>query len=190
MPDKILVEIIEKHLSYEIDMLRLTYEKLEAGAQSLDKTIHDALIESFCVHARSLSYFFANKKGFQKDAEEDAIASDFTTDQFVALDLKPFECSIRRLNKQIFHLTKGRKIDDDEKFNVLGDKDGSGLLKLIEQGIARFTTTLQPSMPKLKCKTLPITVFAAPPSSATTGTAAQTVAGNVFGLLTAKPDGK
>lgn len=76
MPDAILMDIIEKHLPYEIDMLRRTHTQLskidEADEQ---RAIRNALIESFCIHARSLLHFFANNKM----RITDAIAKEFTT---------------------------------------------------------------------------------------------------------------
>jgi hypothetical protein len=64
MPDRILVEIFEKHLPYEIDMMRLIYREVEARAngpapKSLQEEAgRNALIEAFCVHVRSLIDFF------------------------------------------------------------------------------------------------------------------------------------
>src|SRR5260370_26249933 len=116
MPDKILVEIIGEHLPYEIDMLRLTYKELEAGAKKSapksqeEQACRYALIEAFCVHARSLIDFFADKRYKQTDA----IASDFTTGFATALDVakEPLKSIRVKLNKQIFHLTKDPTIID------------------------------------------------------------------------------
>jgi hypothetical protein len=88
VPDKILVEIIDEHLPYEIDMLRLTYRELEATVvRGPNESRHQnacrfALIESFCVHARSLIDFFADSS----TNPNDAIASNFTTGFVSGLD--------------------------------------------------------------------------------------------------------
>jgi hypothetical protein len=97
MPDQILMDIIEEHLPYEIDMLRHTYRQLSvvskvdpAHETNEQRANRCALIESFCVHARSLIDFFADdKKG------TDAVACEFTDNGFMQLDrskepLKPF----------------------------------------------------------------------------------------------------
>jgi len=73
MPDKVIVDIFHEHLPYEIDMLRSTYHRL-ANLPNIDTDIRNALIESFCVHARALLDFFSNRS---TDAT-DAIATDLT----------------------------------------------------------------------------------------------------------------
>ena len=55
---QILIEIYNEHLPYEIDMLRSTYIHLTANPPPVG-VVKDALIESFCVHARSLLDFFS-----------------------------------------------------------------------------------------------------------------------------------
>jgi hypothetical protein len=182
MPDKTLAEIIGNHLSYEIDMLRSTYKELQARANKPapksqdEQTVHNALVEAFCVHARSLLDFFADKRSQGPKGETDAIASDFTTGFVTALNLKkePLESLRNKLNKQIFHLTTKRTIIDAKKFDV--GVDGVCLLKLIEPEIEKFTAApkLKPEFKSFKCETSPITVFVGLPFSASTAIAAQT----------------
>ena len=179
MPDKILAEIVGEHLPYEIDMLRLTYQELEARAKKpapesqQERACHDALIEAFCVHARSLLHFFADKKRKGR-TDDDAIASDFTIGFVTGLQLdeQPLEAILTRLNKQIFHLTTERTVAEAGKFNV--GTDGLTLLKLIEPEIEKFTTNLRPEFQSFKCKTSPIYLIASLPFSSTTALAAQT----------------
>ena len=58
-PDKKILEFVREHLPYEIDMLRSTYLTLYQGG--VDWAIRNALIESFCIHARNLLEFFSKK---------------------------------------------------------------------------------------------------------------------------------
>jgi hypothetical protein len=45
MPDRILVEIFEKHLPYEIDMMRLIYREVEARANGpAPKSLQEKLV--------------------------------------------------------------------------------------------------------------------------------------------------
>ena len=160
MPDKILMDIIEEHLPYEIDMLRRTYMQLSVLSKidpdrepDEQRATRNALTESFCVHARSLIEFFAdNKKG------ADAVACEFTDNRFTQLDRSkgPIK-TIRdiKLNKQIFHLTKNRTIVDSEKFDV--GKDGMDVLQIIEPAIEHFTNFLLPDFRShFNCTTTPL----------------------------------
>jgi hypothetical protein len=168
MPDKILVEIIADHLPYEIDMLRLTYKELARAKKPEnleEEACHNAIIEAFCVHARSLIHFFASK-----GRETDAKASEFKTEFVTALDVakKPLQSILDDvLNKQIFHLTKKRTTIDVKKFDV-GDH-GWTVLALIEPEIEKFmkALALKPEFGSLGCKTSPIAVGL--PFSSTTG---------------------
>jgi hypothetical protein len=111
--DKVLTEIFNRHLPYEIDRLRRTYEMIEALARSpispesaYQEAQRFALIESFCVHSRSLTDFFSGHRG----GPSDAIAEDFTVGFTTALKAKeePLFNIRTKLNKQVFHLTKNR----------------------------------------------------------------------------------
>jgi hypothetical protein len=102
----ILEEIAKKHLPYEIDMLRQTYRKLVEG-QVPDEVVGNALIESFCVHARSLLDFFESRPNKRDD---DYVATDFTSIFVPRINqsIDPFKTLRTKLNKEIFHLTGGR----------------------------------------------------------------------------------
>jgi hypothetical protein len=172
MLDKILVEIIAEHLPYEIDMLRLSYDELEARAKKLTDTNKSkeeqvrqyALIEGFCVHARSLIDFFSNRR----TQKTDAIASDFTTGFVTTLDLarEPLKSIRVKLNKQIFHLTTDRTIIDAKKFDV--GTDGTTLRELLEPETEKFTAALKPEFKPLKCATARVTTLVAQPFSSCT----------------------
>jgi len=48
----IMEGLVHEHIPYEVDMLFATYRKLLAGEP--DVIFHNALIESFAIHARAL----------------------------------------------------------------------------------------------------------------------------------------
>jgi hypothetical protein len=158
MADSILLEIIDDHLPYEIDMLRGTYTELcalgttnETTETPKQKIYRQALIESFCVHARSLFDFFSNNA-----KNDDAVASHFTANPSPLLDQsnEPLKALRTKLNKQIFHLTKSRKIPENEKF--LPSRDASAVLAPIEGAIAEFKKQLPPDYEHFKCTNDPI----------------------------------
>ncbi len=153
MPDQILIDIIDEHLPYEIDMLRDTYSALAATPAPTGVCKH-ALIKSFCVHARSLIAFFAKtpcRKG-------DAVAGDFTAGFVERLDpcTEPLKSLWTKLNKQIFHLTKDRTILDSDKFDP--GTDGTKILQEIERELLKFRNCLLPDFKHFKCKTSPLAV--------------------------------
>jgi hypothetical protein len=141
MPDRILTDIISEYLPYEIDMLRLTYKELEARRAQveqesvLQQTLRLALIESFCVHARSLINFFYDKRV----KPTDTIATDFANGFKTGLDVQtePLKSIIHGFNKQIFHLTRDRTVEQAEKFNV--GSDGADVLRLIVRKLQRVS---------------------------------------------------
>jgi len=54
-----LKEIVERHLHYEVAMLFATYNKLVDGGN--DGKIKNALVESFCIHARVINDFLGSQ---------------------------------------------------------------------------------------------------------------------------------
>ena len=95
--DPKLLEILQDHLPYEIDMLLGTFRKLELGV--VDDMVRNALIESFCIHARSLIDFLNNQRGVR--------ASSFTNRSYVPFrDGKIRASVITKLNTQVAHLTE------------------------------------------------------------------------------------
>lgn len=98
-------EILEEHLFYEIWMLLHTDEALRTPHSTVTQ---NALIESFCIHARQLLDFFENRQGVH--------AKDFTTDgTYVAAHLDGLKSQRRKLNTQIAHLTAQRTKDPNHK---------------------------------------------------------------------------
>jgi hypothetical protein len=176
MPDQALVQIIDEHLPYEIDMLRGIYQhfgvsKINPTLSDFDKKIlYFSQIEAFCVHARALLDFFSNKRTYPTDS----IAGDFTTGYQPTFDLttEPLKSLYTKLNKQIFHLTTNRTIIDAEKFQP--DKDPATLPQAIEAAITNFTACLTPDFKHFKCNTTPVAFVTVLPQSSATGTFAST----------------
>jgi len=146
MADQILIDIIDEHLPYEIDMLRNAYSALAATPPPTG-VCKNALIESFCVHARSLIHFLANKP----TRKDDATASDFAAGFVTSLNLagEPWKTILEKLNKQAFHLTKARTIVD--KFDP--GVDGRTILLEIERELHEFQRHIAPDFKHFKCQT-------------------------------------
>jgi hypothetical protein len=92
-------EMFEVHLRHEVKMLNDTYTALFSPPP--DGTLHDALIESFCIHARAICEFFKYK-------------SEFDPRQFVDVSFQIEKRFIddemyNKLNEQIAHLSRKRK---------------------------------------------------------------------------------
>jgi hypothetical protein len=119
-------ELLGHHLVYEIDMLRETHGKLPN-----DHTVlNNALIESFCVHARNLIEFFCKR------------AKKYTDDNYrpfanVDKNLKAIRV---RINVQISHIIyAGRTVKDSEKIN---DEDRAEILNILSEATADFKAHL------------------------------------------------
>jgi hypothetical protein len=85
-------ELLEHHYRYELSMLMETHARI--GGHE-DTVIENALIESFCIHARALMEFFSDSKGARK----------YTGCKYIPLSKRgPVEKLIRLLNTQIAHL--------------------------------------------------------------------------------------
>lgn len=102
-------EILGEHLPYEIHMLQATHKRL-LGVLS-DQVVANALIESFCIHARQLIEFFENKQGCR--------AKEFTGGTYQAMNLSNLETQRHKLNTQIAHLTARRTADSRGKIDCV-----------------------------------------------------------------------
>jgi hypothetical protein len=147
MSNSIIDEIKNRHLPYEIDMLRGTFKQLKEiddnggvpeTASIGQKVVRNALIEAFCVHARSLIDFLTNRS--DPKAGDDATAAEFAPNFASNLDVnvEPLKSIRTKLNKESFHLTKKRP--DTGQLDV--STDGIKLLELLEADIKRFKSEL------------------------------------------------
>jgi hypothetical protein len=85
---------IEKHLSYEVEMLGFTYEELGALPKGL---LANAIFESFATHARLLETFLKNE-----DKQSNYRAKDYNRGFKPTRDEQVNEY-FNRLNAQVFH---------------------------------------------------------------------------------------
>jgi hypothetical protein len=97
-------------VTYELNMLIRTHGLLIATG--LERTVANALIESFCIHARNLDEFFQSSGGRRPDTLK---ASSFTTN-YVPLRSLP-KALKTRINQQITHLSSGRTHNPHELVN-------------------------------------------------------------------------
>jgi hypothetical protein len=174
MPNQILLDIINEHLPYDIDMLRRIYTLFGQTNPSLPqddrKRQYDAMINSFCVHARSLFDFFSNKRTDRTDS----IAADFTIGYTPTFDLsiEPLYSLRRKLNKQVFHLTTDRTVLGAAKFQP--DTDAQLVFLNIEPAIAHFIATLAPDFHHFRCNSAPVTFISTTSQPSATGAISQT----------------
>jgi hypothetical protein len=101
------IERYEEHLPYEISMLRGTYSAIARipGATST-QLVENALIESFCIHARALFEFFAKE------------SARHTYTNATYRDLGAHDKFRDILNNQIAHVIfSKRKTKIDQKIN-------------------------------------------------------------------------
>jgi hypothetical protein len=133
-----LMEMFERHLPYEIDMLRVTYLMLSTPGADLwlTKWIQNAVIESFCVHARNLIEFY---KATNLPTEETVAAQHFTKD-YRAFPLGVPGQIIGKMNAQITHLSYNREDDPARK---IGHEDRKLIMNLLEREMERFASHLR-----------------------------------------------
>lgn len=139
-------EMLGHHLAYEFEMLQGTYSMLANDLD--DKIITNALIESFCIHARQLIEFFNNKQG--RKAEE------FTGGTYAAKHVGSLGDVVKKLNTQIAHLTGERTANSNDK---IGSIDRCELLMALEQEAQNFTFHLAPAFKGIFTPPTPITLI-------------------------------
>jgi hypothetical protein len=139
-------DILGHHLPYEFEMLQGTYLALEKGGH--DTIIANALIESFCIHARQLVEFFNNQQGRR--------ATEFTGGNYVAAHLGSLGDTATKLNTQIAHLTGQRTTDDTKK---IGPDDRRKLLTALEREAQNFAAHLSQNHKGIFAPPTPITLI-------------------------------
>jgi hypothetical protein len=139
-PDELLLRC---HFVYEIKMLQETYrrcwEEVSDDAEDEKKILNNALIESFCVHARNLIEFFQDKKFRVTYANSQYLP-------FSQVSPNTMNAIYGRLCAQITHLvhsgTQNRTIDALQKINA---KDRYEILGILRGEIIQFKGKLVPS---------------------------------------------
>jgi hypothetical protein len=133
-----LREAFAHHLVYEVNMFRLTYLLLQLPAWS--GGLANAIIESFCVHARNLIDFFSEKSATPGQSNNYTGAKHFSDGYTAWTKGGPSHDLCGRLNRQISHITYDRTSKDQEK---IGPKERAELVELIERELKIFSGCLR-----------------------------------------------
>ena len=112
--------------------------------EAWQKSLNNALMESFYLHARALFEFFEKGRGAQEYA-------DASYEPFKGVNVGQW---VRQLNNQVAHLLDGRTADDTLKIN---DQDRIDMLHALSDEVEVFKKALKleyksiaiPSIPKL-----------------------------------------
>jgi hypothetical protein len=126
-----LEEIFKEHFHYEIDMLLATFIRLLVPVP--DTAVSNALIESFCIHARNLDDFFRGRRGAKAETYATASYRAYIGGG-ISNDLD------KKVNTQIAHLTEARTSDPAEK---IGPQDRLDLVKTLLAEVHNFAQHLQ-----------------------------------------------
>lgn len=124
--------VLEDALPYEIAMLQGTFLRLVQPPA--DRIVNNALIESFCVHARQLLEFLNNKQG--------APVADFVNANFQLQHITKLDNDlVQKLNTQIAHITYRRT---DQQKNKINQADRKTLLDEIIAEMRNVANNLKP----------------------------------------------
>ncbi len=129
-----LMEAFDHQLVYEVDMFYRTYNFLDVPAWS--PGLANAIIESFCVHARNLIEFFDQESATPGQARSNYMGAKHFCDGYIPWTKGGPSNDLRgRLNRQISHLTYDRTSKEEEK---IGRKERAKLVELIERELEVF----------------------------------------------------
>src|SRR5262245_56157113 len=119
-------------LEYEVLMMRETHRLLRAGGQT--QVLVNALVESFCNHARNLIEFFKDHRDCDFDPR-------WFTNGYALQKQFVGNAVLSRIAKQIAHISKLRM---DERHNKIGAKEQDKIKADIERELDRFCRHLKP----------------------------------------------
>jgi hypothetical protein len=126
-----------RYMFYEFWMLAETHKRLLAGKG--DAVLENALIESFCTHARNLNEFF-----LEVGLGDTLKASDFTLGDYKwPSDSDKRRALITTINKQLPHLNDQRTLVAQEK---IGEQDRTAVYELLVADFKNFTHHLRPEL--------------------------------------------
>lgn len=133
------MEAFDHQLVYEVDMLRHTYNFL--GKPIPSRELANAIIESFCVHARNLIDFFSEPSDALSGPLKGHVAARHFCDGYTPwTEGGPGNDLKARLNNQISHLTYHRTTNDEKK---IGRKERLALIRIIERELKIFKKYLK-----------------------------------------------
>jgi hypothetical protein len=146
-PHSELVRVLKEHIWYELSRFVAQYKLLREAKKyrpALDKAdvedVEDALIVSFCTHARNVLEFF-----FRPDRTQYkyVLATDYADADYIRLDKKrpAIDRLYGQLCAQINHLCLDRTDKSHEK---IGPKERDELCGIIHDEIERLLKHLQP----------------------------------------------
>jgi hypothetical protein len=122
------------HIAYEIRMLHFTYQFLRLDALAFFNPIMaNALIESFCIHARNLLEFFEETTS---ESDEQICSCHFTEGDYKAFVDGELDGTLRgKLHAQVAHLSYNRTKDDKDKIQP-ADRDV--LVQFLSKEVGHF----------------------------------------------------
>jgi hypothetical protein len=123
-------EFFTEHLPYEVSMLRATYELARAAKPAAE---HNAMVDSFLMHARNLIEFYKDRPSCDFDPRMFTNASFQLNKDFIADSLAA------RINRQTSHLTAKRI---SQSADELGPRDWALILRALEEEMNRFAKAL------------------------------------------------
>lgn len=131
-------ELIGEHLDYEIKMLHETRKALR-GEPVPTGIIANALMESFCIHARNLNEFF-----LESIRDDTLKASTFATPDYRRPENPADRQALfKKINKQISHLTTDRTSVVDEK---IGTADRDEMYSWVFAFLEHFAKHVRPEL--------------------------------------------
>ena len=95
-----LKSLLNRHVNYELNMLIRTHGLLVGIG--LEPIVGNALIKSFCVHARNLDEFFQSSGKWDDSLKASTFTIDYTPGRSLPRAIKT------RMNQQITHLSLAR----------------------------------------------------------------------------------
>jgi len=132
-------EQLVKHLFYEVWMLGSTLKKLNSRDFPDIKTAN-ALIESFCIHARNLNEFFLENGRDDTLKASSFATSDYKTPENTAERRELFA----KINKQISHLTEARATTVEAE--KIGTPERNAMYALLYDDLDNFDRHLNPEL--------------------------------------------
>jgi hypothetical protein len=132
-------ELLGEHLGYEIKMLHEMRKALR-GEPISKRMIANAVMESFCLHARNLNEFFLETS----NRPDTLKASSFATGDYQPLDSPDDRRALfGKINKQISHLTTERTSIPEQK---IGNSDREEMYGWIYAHLEYFADRPRPEL--------------------------------------------
>jgi hypothetical protein len=144
MPDN-YDDFLKEHIPYEVFMLEHTFKRIQPRPllADEDKADFNALLESFCGHARNLKQFVTNDRGKGRNT---IIAAEFNK-SFRRDVPKNLTGAFQRVNAQSNHLSTKRVTQPPGKFTV--QNDAQPIFDWLTSAMKEFVGGLSPQQKEL-----------------------------------------